>query len=109
MTTLGGDEYECSGLYWEQATRYLAARMSEISEDGICAGWERSIEYTIWRLGEDPDYESPFFDKTASISLVNMGRELGCWWTWFYGDSGPTRVTLSEWNELYKEYTRSPR
>jgi hypothetical protein len=106
MNSLAGD-LDDSGPYWDAATRYLAARMSEVSEDAACATWEYGVEFRIWRLGSGVGIgEEGLYDADACRRLVELGQELGCWWVWHWGSGGPEgggprRVTMDEWTAIF--------
>lgn len=94
--TLPLGDYDDAGQYWDAATRYLAARMSELSEDAWCASWHVGLERIIWDVGQTSTSDG-WLDEVACRSLVNLARELGCWWVWPDGTSGPQRITLVDW------------
>jgi hypothetical protein len=101
QVTMAYGEYDDSGTFWDAATRYLCARMSEISEDAWFAGWLTGLEFTLWHVAETDTTDGRICELEAR-SIVNMARELRCWWVW--GDDGPTRLSLGEWLPMYEAW-----
>lgn len=97
-------EYDDSGPHRDAASAYLACRMSELSEEALCASWEHGLEYRIWRIGIGEE-EPGFYNAEECERLVSLGKDLGYWWIW---RDGPTRIPMSTWVEMLQLETTEP-
>lgn len=77
--------------------------MSEISEEGTCAGWICDNEFNIWAaitLGE----------PTPTYGVINprllrrcqmLSNEIG---GWIYWDNGPQFAPMAQWLEMFAQH-----
>ncbi len=74
----------------------LYDRMSEISEDGLCASWVFDIEYNIWDAivngNASPAYSrmSPRLLRRCQLLSMEIGG-------WIYWTDGPQFAPMAQW------------
>ncbi len=74
----------------------LFDRMSEISEEGIYAGWIHGNEYNIWAaitLGELPPGFGPINPRLLRRCQL-LSRDIG---GWIYWADGPQFAPMAQW------------
>jgi len=75
----------------------LFDRMSEISEDCLCAGWVTDNEYSIWNtitLG-DPGPGCPPMNPRLVRRCKQLANEIAGWIQWT--TDGPQFVPMAQW------------
>lgn len=75
----------------------LFDRMSEISEDCLCAGWVTGNEYSIWNtitLG-DPGSAYPRMNPRLVRRCKQLANEISGWIHWTA--DGPQSVPMAQW------------
>ncbi len=90
----------------------LYDRMSEISEEGFCAGWIVDNEYAIWdaiTLGNpSPSYRE--INPRLLRRCQQLSVEIGDWMCWTL--EGPQFGPMAQWLEMVKariELTAAPK
>ncbi|QHS62019.1 hypothetical protein [Chitinophaga agri] len=79
--------------------------MSNISEQGFCAGWMGYLEYDLWRImqGGHNRYGQYYVSQEEMDTLWAMVDKCGCWIV-FDDDKEETAVDLDTWKEMYARY-----
>lgn len=77
----------------------LGETMSDISELGVCSGWEDGLEESLWRYAEHDDVPHPYagamdHDDDDRALLRRLRDEGGVWWV--YDDKGNRAVSVEE-------------
>lgn len=78
----------------------LCSEMSEVSENCYCAGWMGDLEYSLWRMLNDPGdsgYGQDKFSDAKKRRIASLAVAADGWWVW--QDDGPVFVSLAEWEK----------
>ena len=81
----------------------LYDRMSEISEDGLCAGWIHGNEYNIWAaitLDEPAPAYGPINPRLLR-RCQQLADEAG---GWIYWDDGPQFAPTAQWLAMFAQH-----
>lgn len=89
----------------------LRQRMSDISEDGICASWESGLEDSLWHYVESDDAAHPFaglmgHDDGDRAELRRLRDACGMWWV--YDHRGNRPVSVEVFRAAFNEHGRWP-
>jgi hypothetical protein len=79
----------------------LFDRMSEISEDCLCAGWIHDNEFTIWDalINGDPSPTHRRMSQRLLRRCQMLSTEIG---GWIYWADGPQFAPMAQWLEMVK-------
>lgn len=85
----------------------LREMIRDISEEGVCAGWDSDIEFAVWSIvheDADPQFFMVLVDENMRGDLDALSKRAGGWWTWRdEPEAGEVFVTLDEWRTLLAE------
>ena len=91
-----------------EAAQKLAHYMSQLSEDGYCAGWAAGLEYELWWFITEHG-PTPFGNIELTAAHIQRLREMSesCGgWIYFHRHDGETFIPLSEWLKMYEQEKR---
>jgi len=86
----------------------LAALMSEISEEEYCAGWEVSLEYSLFAAAFEGRSYGAGLSMSQQHGLMELSRRCDGWWIFDLTKNadgvsfGQRYVQMQEWTEMYK-------
>lgn len=97
----------------EDVRELLAFRMSELSEEYVCAEWECDTEFKLWKMLQGGPRAWGFGDVTQDEidELRALSERAGGWCTWRWGedradgraDGRVVFVPLAEWLEIFEK------
>lgn len=99
------DWIEPRDVHWQAlAAEALAALISDLSEEGWCAGWEHGVEREAWYVanGERSHIGRHEVEPSERDALLALHKMLDGWVTWD-SERGRRFVTTAEWLKILKE------
>lgn len=78
--------------------------MSNISENGFSAGWQKDLEFDLWTALVDGKRNYGFYTLTEEDinQLRSLSEECGCWIV-FDDETEETAVDLESWKKMYAD------
>ncbi len=82
----------------------LAELMSEISEEGYCAGWMSMLEFDLWEIINGGNREYGRYEVTQNDidQLNSLSQECGRWII-FDDANDETAIDLKTWKKMYAD------
>lgn len=85
----------------EVAKLSLKRLMSDISEEGYCAGWLYGLEYSLWDCIVK-NYPRFGYAEVNVDELKSLADMAGGWWKWSEEDTDEYFVPMDEWLKIYE-------
>ena len=92
-----------------EAALRLVNLMSQISEKCMSAGWLDGLEFSLWRVIENPSdnkFGQGFVTESQINQLITLSNESKGWWEYLDENDHETFISIDDWKKKYNDYKK---